>query len=95
MADVVKVYIITKALYVSKSSGVEFWEFLAEILDEMCFKSSIADTDVCLRPAVNLYGKQYYKYVLVYVYEILGIIIDANKVLLEKADSFQFKKNKI
>ena len=39
----------------------------------MGFKLSIADTDIWICPVVNTYGEQYHEYVLVYVYDILGM----------------------
>ena len=85
-----KVYIITKALYCAA-----FRAFLVERLDEMGFKSSISDPDIWLHPEVKPYGEQYYEFVLVYVDDILGIIINAMEVLLEIYERYKFKKNKI
>ena len=66
-----------------------------ERLDEMGFKSSISDPDIWLRPEVKPYGEQYYEFVLVYVDDILGIIINAMKVLLEISERLKFKNNNI
>ena len=90
-----KVLIITKALYGLKSAGAAFRAFLAERLDEMGFKSSIADPDVWLRPAVKNDGEEYYEYVLVYVDDILAISTKATDVMAEIAEKFKFKKDKI
>ena len=68
-----KPFIIIKALYGLKSSGVAFRAFLAETLDDIGFKSSETDPDVWLKPAVKLNGEEYYKYILVYVDDILCI----------------------
>jgi hypothetical protein len=65
-----KVFIITRALYGLKSSGVAFREFLAERLDEMGFKSTNIDPDVWIRPATKPDGKEHYEYILVYVDDI-------------------------
>ena len=48
-----KVFIVVRALYGPKSSGTEFMEFLAERLDDMGFKSSIADPDIWMREATK------------------------------------------
>ena len=52
--------IIKKALYILKSSGAVFWVHLAETLHDIGFKSSKADRDVWLRPAIKPTGKHYY-----------------------------------
>ena len=44
------VFIISWALYGIKSSSAAFRSFLADKLDDMRFQSSLADTDVRLRP---------------------------------------------
>ena len=48
----------------------------------MGFSSSIANTGVWVHPAVNIDSKKYNEYVLVYVDDILGIIINTKEVLL-------------
>ena len=48
----------------------------------MSFKPIIYDPGICIRPEVNPDGEQYHEYVLDYVYDILGIIMDAKKLLL-------------
>ena len=52
-----KILIIRKALYGLKSSGAAFRAFLAERLDDIGFKSSIADPDVWMRPATKEGGR--------------------------------------
>ena len=56
-----------KALYGLKSSGGAFRAFLVETLDNMGYKSSHADPDVWLRPAVKPDGEKHYEYILCYV----------------------------
>ena len=41
-----KIFIVVRTLYCLKSSGAAFMEFLEERLDDMIFKSSIADPNV-------------------------------------------------
>ena len=48
--------VIRKALYGLKSSGAAFWAHLAETLYDIGFRSSKADHDVWLRPAVKPNG---------------------------------------
>jgi hypothetical protein len=66
---------------------------MAEKLDDFGFKSSQADPDVWLRPAIKPDDKAYYEYILVYVDDILSISIDA-KTILEQMQ-FKFRNDKI
>ena len=90
-----KTLIINKALYGLKSSGASFRAFLAERLDDMGFKSSMADPDVWMRPAVKPDGESYYEYILCYVDDILSISMDAVKQLKDISSVLPLKKNKI
>ena len=47
-----KIFIICRALYGLKSSGAAYRSHLAKSLDEIGFKSSIADPDVWLRSCI-------------------------------------------
>ena len=89
------VFIIRKALYGLKSSGAAFRAFLAETLDDIGFKSSIADPDVWLRPAIKPDGEQYYEYILVYVDDILSISHDAKEPMRAIQRAFKFKNDTI
>ena len=55
-----KVLIITQSMYGLKSSGAAFRGFLAEKLDDIGFKISIADPYVWMRPATKPTGEKYY-----------------------------------
>ena len=44
--------IITRALYGQKCSGAAFQSFLAETLNDIGFKTSLADPDVWMRPGM-------------------------------------------
>ena len=48
-------------------------------------KSSIADPDVCMRESKNSGVEEYYKYILVYVDNLLAISSDARSFILEVA----------
>ena len=72
-------------MYGLKSSVAAFRAFHAERLDEMGLKSSIADLDVWVRPATKLYGEQYYKFILVYIDNLLLLVQDAVSVIREVA----------
>ena len=56
-----KIFIVPRALYGLKSAGAAFRAFLSERLDEMGFRSSIADPDVWMRPATKSDGEEYYE----------------------------------
>ena len=69
--------------------------FLAETLDDLRFKSSIADPDVWMRPAVKSDGEEYYKYILCYVDDVLGISVDPMRLMKGIQKAFKFKNDKI
>ena len=54
-----KIMIVRKALYGLKSSGATFRAHLAETLDSIGFKSSLADPNVWMRPATKASGEKY------------------------------------
>ncbi len=89
------VFIVVKALYGLKSSGAAFRAHLAEQLDNIGFKSSIADPDVWMRAAVKQDGEQYYEYILVYVDDILCISHEPLIPMKEITSTLRFKKDKI
>ena len=39
--------------------------------------------------------EEYYKYILVYVDNLLAILLDAKSIILEEGEKFKLKKNKI
>ena len=91
-----KVFIVRRALYGLKSASAAFRSFMAKRLDEIGFRSSIADSDVWLRPAIKPNGDEYYEYVMTYVDDILAISMDAKGVLETlKSENIKFKNDKI
>ena len=88
-------FLVVQALYGLKSSGAAFRSFLATKLDSMGFKSTLADPDVWIRPAVKPDGEEYYQYILVYVDDLLCIAHDATAPLREIMSDFKFKKDAI
>ncbi len=56
-----------------KSSGAAWRAHLANILSTIGFTSSLADPDVWLHPATKPDGFQYYKYILIYVDDLIVI----------------------
>ena len=61
------------ALYGLKSSGSAFRSFFYMQLEDMGFKSSIADPAEWIRSATKSDGDQYYGFILVYVDDLLEI----------------------
>ena len=61
-SDAKKPFKIVKALYGLKSPGAAFRSYLAEQLDFIGFKSSIADPHVWMRSAVKLDGESIFYY---------------------------------
>ena len=57
--------------------------FLAETIDHMGFKSSEANPDAWMRPAIKLDGEEYYEYIQCYVNDALGISLNVKAVLQE------------
>ena len=55
-----------------KNMIVSFKSFMAKKLDELGFKSSKADFDVWLQPAVKSNGGEYYEYVMLYVDDVMA-----------------------
>lgn len=90
-----KPMIIVKALYGLKSSGAAFRAFLAETLDDIGYRSSHADPDVWLRPAVKPDGERYYEYILCYVDDILSISFEPERSMTAIQNAFKFKNDLI
>ena len=59
----------------------------------MVFKSSIADPDVWIRPATKADGEQYYKFILVYVEDLISISQDSVFAIREVAEKFELKQD--
>ena len=65
--------LIKKALYGLKSSGAAFWSLLANTIYELGYRSTRADPDVWLKPAIKENGESYYEMLLVYVDDVISI----------------------
>lgn len=89
-----KVLVIRQALYGLKSSGAAFRAFLAEKLDHIGFKSSIADPDVWMRPAIKASGEEYYEYMLCYVDDLLCVSAEPSRAMNEIRSSLKFKNDR-
>ena len=90
-----KILIVEKALYGLKSSGAAFRAFLAETIDSMGFRSSMADPDIWMRPAIKADGEEYYEYLICYVDDVLGVSVEAIELMQEIQRDFKLKKDKI
>jgi hypothetical protein len=78
-----KVMVITQALYGLKSSAKAWRTFFSKSLDEMNYKSCIADPDVYMKAECTKDGHAYWSYMLVYVDDCLLIHHDPNPVMEE------------
>ena len=87
--------IIRKALYGLKSSGVAFRAHLAETLHDIGFKSTKADPDVWIHPAVKPDRTNCYEYIMCYVNDILSVSHDAKPILQSLQGQFKLKVDKI
>jgi len=92
--------LIVKALYGLKEASASFRSFMAKRLNELGFKSSMADPDVWLRPTgIKDNGEPYYEYIWIYVDDVLAISVDPRKVLEDLRgygkDQLKFKNDKI
>lgn len=92
-ADAGKLMKITKALYGLKSSGASFRAFLAEHLHAIGYRSSLADPDVWLRPAVKPDGEEYYEMVLTYVDDILCVSAKPEGTMKQIQAKFKLKND--
>ena len=90
-----KTMIIVRALYGLKSSGAAFRSFLAETLDDIGFKPSLADPDVWMRPAIKANGFKYWELILCYVDDLLCVHEDPSIALKQIQNNFKFKDDKI
>ena len=72
---------IVKALYSLKSSGVSFIDHLAQSLQDMDFKSCLADADMCMMDNTKPDGFKYWEYCLCYIDDVLVILHTPQKVM--------------
>ena len=94
-SEIGKTMIVTRALYGLKSSGAAFRSFLAETLNDIGFKPSLADPDVWMRPAMKSNGFKYWELILCYVDDILCIHEDPTIAMKQIQANFKFKDDKM
>ena len=73
--------VIVKALYGLKSSGLRWWEILADVLSQMGFFPSKAERDIWMRDKGD-----HYEYVFVYV-DDLGIASKDSKSIVDELEN--------
>eukprot|EP00978_Attheya_sp_CCMP212_P047560 scaffold422021_cov106-Attheya_sp.AAC.1 len=80
--------ILVRALYGLCSAGVAFRNHMADCMDNLGFKSCLADQDVWMRAAARPDdGFEYMEYVLLYVDDVLVVSHDG-MAILDKMDKF-------
>ena len=88
--------IIVCSLYGIWSTSSSWRNLLASTLTEMGFESCcLADPDVWCHPAETADGFHYYKYILVYVDDILNILKNPREVLEKLGMIYQLKNDEI
>ena len=65
--------LIVQALYGIKSSGARWRDHMAATLRNVSYVSSLADSDVLMKPQVKANGNEYWEYILCYVDDLLVI----------------------
>ena len=82
-------------MYGLKSAGAAFRSLLVNTLNDIGYKTTKADPDVWIRPAVKADGFEYYELVWCYVDDIWSISDDPKATLLELTSVFKLKNDKI
>ena len=86
---------MVRDLYGLKSASAAFQAYIPDKLDEMGLKSSVAEPDVWMRPAVKPDGEEYYEYILIYVDDILKISMQTRYVMEDIEQRFKLKNDKV
>ena len=89
-----KVMVVTRALHGLKSASASFRSYMASKLDDMGFKSSVADPDAWMRPAKKASGDEYYEYALMHVDDILAMSMKPEHIMECIKSVFKFKGDK-
>ena len=96
LENVGKIAIIVRALYGGKSAGADYWNHVRKAMLSMKFESCKADPDVWFRPGTKDDGTEYMQYVLLYTDDILCIMENPKKFLLEEFEQcFKLKQKSI
>ena len=89
------VLILIWDLYRLKIDGNLLRSFVDQNLDWMGLKYCQADPEIYIRPAVKYYGMEYYKYILVYVDNLLAVSTNVIEALQDIQGGFKFNNNNI
>ena len=81
-----------KSFYVLKSWGVAWRANLVETLNSISYRSTESDPDVRIKMSTVDNGTSDYKYVLVYVNDVLHLTKDAQEDMLKLNQVYQLKK---
>ena len=87
--------LIVRALYALKPSGAAIRSLLSETLYDLGYRSSYADPDVWMKPAVKPDGFKYWEYILCYVDDIIHVNYDPMPTMKLIQSKFKFKNDKI
>lgn len=85
------VMLIVRALYGLKSSGAAWRAKLADSLKDIGYKPTEADPDVYIKQGTKPCGQRYWKYMLVYVDDILHIAHDPNEDMKMIKEMYRLK----
>ena len=61
----------------------------------MGLKYSVADPDICYNEATKSDCEEYYKYILVYMDDLIAISLDSRSIILEVSQKLKLNKGKI
>ena len=86
------VFLIVRALYGLMSSWADCIANLAETLNSMGYRSTESDSDVWINRAATDNGNAYYKYMLVYVNDVLHLAKDAQEDMLRINQIYRLKE---
>ena len=93
--DAGKKAILVRALYGLGSAGASFTAHLADCMKHLKYKPCRADPDLWFKEDTYPDGEKYYRYILLYVNDVLSIGIDAAKELEKLDHYFQMKPGSI
>ena len=86
------IFLIVRALYGSKSSGAYWRDKLAETLNSIGYSSTQSDHDIWIKRETTQDDTYYYKYILVYVYNVLRLAKDEQEDMLKLNQVYRLKE---
>jgi len=90
-SDKGSVMIIARALYGLKSSGAAWRSSLAETMEALGYRPTQADPDVWIKQAYKRSGEPYYKYLLIYVDDVLHIAENTEEDMAKLGRAYRLK----